>query len=520
MASSQKWVLGGLLFAGGLACGAYLFTRPKNDIAPPPPATPPRLSTADAEPVIREFCSGPCHAFPPADSFPRHHWRAEVERGYRFFEKSGMSGTVPPIEEVVKYFESRAPEVLPPAKLLPVASPVVRFEEKTYPAPSGGPKVAISHLEFARLTAPGKPGELGPAEIIACDMQGGRVMALDPRAQSPVWRVLARVPHPSHATIVDLDNDGVRDLLVADLGSFPPTDRRCGSVVWLKGKADGTFEPVTLLDNVGRVADVQAADFRGTGKLDLVVAAFGLHATGEVLYLENRTTDWSKPVFQSKRVDGRTGAIHVPVSDLNGDGKPDFVAVFAQEHEVVIAFMNDGKGGFNKQTLFKAPHPGYGSSGIELVDMNGDGRVDVLFSNGDILDEPYVWKPYHGIQWLENMGNLKFEHRFISPMYGAHRAVAGDVAGRGKKDVVAVSFLPGDKFPDRKEKKADAVVMFEQLPDGSFARHPIASADCDAVVCIVGDFYGTGRQDIAVGNFSSMSTDHPVRIFKNLGPAK
>ena len=105
------------------------------------------------------------------------------------------------------------------------------------------------------------------------------------------------------------------------------------------------------------------------------------------------------------------------MADLNGDGIPDFVALIAQEHETVVAFLGDGKGGFTKKPLYSAPHPGWGSSGIQLVDLNGDGKLDVLYSNGDILDEPYLLKPYHSIAWLENRGDLKFEHRTIAPMY-------------------------------------------------------------------------------------------------------
>ena len=56
-------------------------------------------------------------------------------------------------------------------------------------------------------------------------------------------------------------------------------------------------------------------------------------------------------------VDERHGAIHVPVCDLNGDGRPDFVALISQEHETVVAFLNEGGGRFRKETLYTAPHP-------------------------------------------------------------------------------------------------------------------------------------------------------------------
>ena len=367
---------------------------------PVPVAAETAALPSDIEAQVHSFCGAACHAYPPAESFPRHHWRAEVERGYRFFDKSGLALTPPKLGHVIRYYEERSPEDYPPATITPAAHPLsVEFEKLSYPAPAAAERPMISHLQAVRLSTPGSADAL---TLLASDMQAGRILALNPRDSSPAWKELAKVPNPAHAEVVDLDGDGILDILVADLGSFPPTDRRCGSVVWLRGKRDGTFEPVTLLANVGRVADVRAADFRGTGKLDLVVAVFGLHDTGEILFLENRTADWAKPEFAPHVLDARHGAIHVPVTDLNGDGRPDFVALISQEHEVVVGFLNEGGGRFAKKTLYAAPHPGWGISGIELVDMNGDGRLDVLYTNGDILDEPYLWKPYHGVQWLEN----------------------------------------------------------------------------------------------------------------------
>lgn len=491
----------------------------------PPPTTTDTALPDDLELQVHNFCGGSCHAYPPADSFPRSHWRAEVERGFRFFDDSGLPLTPPKIGHVVRYYEERAPSEFPPAQIVPASRPLdTQFEMLSYPPPAGPTRPMISNLQAVRLPPLGvtDPEQIArePVTLLACDMQGGRILALRPSDSTPSWKVIAQVPNPAHAEVVDLNKDGILDIIVADLGSFPPTDRRCGSVVWLRGQSDGTFEPFTLLSNVGRVADVQAADFRGTGQLDLIVGVFGLHKTGEIILLENHTTDWRKPQFTPRVVDSRNGTIHVPVIDLNEDGKPDFIALIAQEHEQVVAFINEGGGKFRHRTIYSAPHPGWGSSGIQLVDLNGDGKRDILYTNGDILDEPYLWKPYHGIQWLENKGDMQFEYHRIANMYGVHHAMAAPITGSKLMDVLAVSFLPANKFGDRAEKKADAVVLFQQVAPGKFERHTLAVESCDAVACLAADLYGHGRIDLVAGNFSSQKTDHPVTIWKNLGKKK
>ncbi|MFO0804884.1 MAG: VCBS repeat-containing protein [Gemmataceae bacterium] len=495
-----------------LLLGVWLAAGCSKAPDPPPPApVEPVADPADIEQQIHNFCGGSCHAYPPADTFPREHWRSEVERGFKFFERSGMALKPPPFEAVVRHYEKLSPEKLAHAEIIPATHPLpAKFERISYPNTPNAIKPAISHVNVVQLGG-------GLPSLLACDMQSGRVLLMKPSDPKPEWRVLAQLKNPSHAEVVDLDRDGVPDILVADLGSFPPTDRLCGSVTWLKGKPDGTFTPITLLEGVGRVADVRAGEFFGSGKSDLVVAVFGLLDSGEILLLENRTTDWNKPEFVKKKIDSRHGAIHVPVADLNGDGKPDFVALIAQEHETIVAFLNTGGGTFQKKTLYNAPHPGWGSSGIQLTDLNADGRLDVLYTNGDILDEPYLLKPYHGISWLENTGEMKFAHHPIAAMYGAHNAVAADFFGTGRPGVAAVSFLPADKFPDRIPRKVDAVILLEQVSPGKFERHSLATLDCDAVVCAAGDLYGTGRPALAAGNFSATSSTDPVVIWKNLG---
>lgn len=507
-------VLVGLAAATAAAVFYALAGRdPERTVSPPPSVA----SVANIGKEARYFC-GICHLFPEPDLFPRSAWKDLVEHGYFFSYQANMKLQRPPVEQVIRYYEERAPEELPRSVIERASTPLpVRLQRLDYPVPPPGRAVTLSNVNLVHLTDPRR------LDVLATDMGSGRVLLLKPYEANPSWRVLGTVRNPAHVEVVDLDGDGIKDLLVADLGSFPPTDRLQGSVVWLRGRPDGTFTPLTLLKDVGRVADVQAADLNGDGKLDLIVAVFGWRDTGEVIVLENRTTDWEKPEFKPHVIDRRHGAIHVPVADLNRDGKPDFVALFAQEHESVVAFINEGDFRFRPKPLYTAPNPAYGSSGIQLVDLNGDGKLDVLYTNGDTLDTPHLLKPYHGVQWLENRTTdwekPEFVHHPIGPLYGVHRAVAGDVNGDGKMHILAVSYLPPEHFPQRDGLNLDSVVFFEQVAPGKFVRHTLETKSCDHVTCAVGNLFGTGKLDLVTAEFRLREPANALTIWKNLGRA-
>lgn len=475
------------------------------DVTPPP--------TGASSEVVHQFCTG-CHAYPTPDSFPREHWPKEVRRAYDFFRDSGRRGDMPDMESVVEYYLQRAPKEYPAQQKCPSASGPLSVQfERINLAPPDGPAIAkVTNVHLAALFGEAR------LDVLVCNSSPGRVWAVRMNSDPPTWQALADVLSPCHTEVVDLDGDGAKDVIVADLGSLPPTEHKTGRVIWLKGDRDGHFTPIVLLDGVGRVTDVRARDFNGDGKVDLVVAEFGWQR-GSVLYLENQTTDWAKPSFRSIALDDRSGAVAVEVGDINRDGKPDVVAAFGQEHEAVIAFLGDGKGGFTKRTVYGAPHPAYGTSGIQLVDMDGDGDLDVLYTNGDTLDPPFLLKPYHGVQWLENKGTFPFERHAITAQYGAMRAVAADFAGSGRPEVASVSFLPGEAREEARRIGAESIQLLRPTAT-VFERHTLESGECHHFSCAAGDVFGDSRAHLVVGNYHMMPGEGKrdlITVWRNRG---
>lgn len=484
-------------------------------VAPSPPPT-------DAmESRITAFC-GNCHAVPLAKSFARDAWHNEVLRGYEFYARSGLTHLEPPpVHATVEYFRSRAPEELvfpvAPEATTPLRAKFTVEKRTSDRHPTVAPGVA--HLRWACLEANGRPA------LLVCDMRDGNVMAVDPNEGAGPPSVLARLNNPCHAEPCDLDGDSAIDLVVADLGSFVPYDHDLGRVVWLRrDERRNTYEEIVLASGLGRVADVRPGDLDGDGDVDLVVADFGLHRTGQVLLLENTANAGSAPEFVPRKIDPRPGAIHVPVVDLDGDGRLDFLGLISQEFECVEAYMNQGsdlsmQGGpiFFRKRLWTGPDLTFGSSGIEPVDLDQDGDVDVLYANGDAFDNNYA-NPWHGIQWLENLDQERFIHHRLTDLLGARCALAGDVDLDGDLDVVAVAQLPEQVKPaSLRDRPLPSVVCLEQTEPGVFVRHTLEVGPPRYAALELADFDGDGDLDFAVG--SHMLTErhlaHWLAIWRN-----
>ncbi|MFB3117376.1 MAG: FG-GAP repeat domain-containing protein, partial [Myxococcota bacterium] len=495
----------------------------------------------DVDARVREACTR-CHLFPDPEILPRELWRDQIVVMREFVgslpAEFGGSSIGFSLREVAEWYEAQAPESYSLPRSMTRKGPgPIRFRKRALSLGSGGtPAVAT----VGRLEA----GQFGDRDFVlsAVNMANGSIQLIS-RSKGPLR--IGSAGHPVRAVPGDLNGDGLTDLVVSDLGDLALTDALVGRVVVALQLPDGSFSFETILDGVGRVADARPMDLDRDGDLDVVVASFGWRRSGGIYLLRNETTADGPLDFRSEKILSRAGAVSVvPIPAQRPKMDPGFAVAFAQQYEFVSAFYpvltedngnvtrNDGKmagdggkvtgddgkmaggdaigHGYQEHVLYRAPHPNWGISNLEAVDLDGDSDIDFLLAHGDTLDDGFAFKPYQGVMWLENRGGNQFEAHRIGALYGAHRAEAADFDGDGDLDVVAGGFLPQLTQPLPKgHMRVDSLIWFERA-DGEWIPWSIEINHPRHTGLTVLDFDGDGRPDIIAPVNDAWGIEEPL----------
>jgi len=351
-----------------------------------------------------------------------------------------------------------------------------------------GEKATIAHVAIYDLD------QDGLLDVLVCDVLHRRVTwirqaPLGTYTETPIGD---EISGPAHVEACDMDGDGDLDVLVSAMGMILPNNDRIGSVVILENDGQQRFTTRVVASNIARVTDVQGADLDGDGDRDLAVGQFG-YDQGEIRWMRNEG-GWR---FESRILLSLSGTIHTPITDLDGDGDLDIVALVSQEWEEVYAFENDGHGNFRPHLLYGVADDDYGSSGIGLADLDADGDQDILWANGDaFVATDYRPLPCHGMQWLENRGGFRFAFHRLGRFPGAYDPLAADLDGDGDLDVVSVS-----AFSDWNDTTARSLRWWEKRGDLFFGRD-LAESPTHLLTVDAADMNADGRVDLVTGSMN------------------
>jgi hypothetical protein len=293
----------------------------------------------------------------------------------------------------------------------------------------------VSIGPFGTNIATGDFNSDGNADIVAFGNGDGnstpqlRVFLGNGHGQFSSGTVIAGVTGAYVLATADLNKDGATDVIAK-------TD---GGLNVLLGQPGGTLASPVNYELFDVVLALAAADFNNDGNTDVVATGFPSgHAS---VFLGTATGALNSPtdviLLDATQIGNGsfTGVASIAAGDFNGDGKPDLVAegVDSGFFRSLIFAAGAGDGSFaapvvvNSNLLLE--------EGPVIGDFDGDGKLDLAFTNSGVVGEPSTL----GAQGAEIL---------LGNGHGGFTPVGAFVAGGAIKDGIAGADFNGDNRTD------------------------------------------------------------------------
>jgi len=237
-------------------------------------------------------------------------------------------------------------------------------------------------------------------------------------------------------------------------------------------------QPTTLAATMGRQPTVAFGDVDGDGLTDVLWAAWddSTFPWQVRLYVRRGQADgtWAGAVEPMAAPVYPCSVFTIAIGDTNADGRNDLVLGGSCGIRVLV---QDSSGHFSAGPVY--PLPGYDYGGvIQLVDINGDGRLDMLSAGNSTAFRV----------WIQTSSGTFTETALIETGLGSLTGLAvADLDGDGLKDVVASSV----------GSQAQRLAVLKGMAGGGFGPPAVLqTGDGWPSSVAIGDIDADGRLDL------------------------